>query len=346
MKNQLLALGACALTFLGLGAQEVAAQDDRAGTQAMEELLVPITPRTIALGSAITGGLADLGGVEAVQSNPAALLASTGTNAMFSRSEYVQDIGINYAGVSQSFGANSIALTLLAWDYGDIQRTTEANPDINATTPVTYTASAFAVGATYGRQFTDRIGAGFTLKALGRRIDEVTSSGVAFDAGVTYVVEESGLRFGVALKNLGAQMGFSGTGLNRQVTVNGPTGPQPVAGGIRDLEAQLPSTLNFGASYTRQFQGDLSVTGLANFQSVSYDLDQYSGGLELGYANLIYARGGVNFTAEPDQNMWQSWNLGAGLNLALNSTRLRVDYAYRPTDVFGSVNVFSVGIGL
>ena len=118
------------------------------------------------------------------------------------------------------------------------------------------------------------------------------------------------------------------------------------AGEIDDLPAQLPSTLNFGAAYTRQFAGDVSVTGLANFRSNSYDLDQYSGGLELGYADLVYARGGFNLTAENDQDFWQGWNIGAGLNLQLESTSLRVDYAYRPAEVFGDVNMFSVAVGL
>lgn len=345
MKN-LLAFGACAVALLGLGTQDAAAQDERGGTQAMEELLVPVTPRTVALGSALTGGLGDLSGVEAVQSNPAALLASQGTSAMFSRSDYVADIGVNYLGISQSFGSNSIALTLLAWDYGDIERTTEDSPDPIGDNPLTYTSSAYAFGATYSRQFTDRIGAGLTLKALGRRIDDVNSSGVAFDAGITYIVPDAGLRFGVSLKNLGTEMDFSGASLEADISNPGPTGEQPVAGEIDDLAAQLPSSLNFGAAYTRQFEGDLSLSALANFTAGSYDLDRYSAGLELGYANLVYARGGVDLTSQPDQDMWQGWNVGAGLNLDLASTRLRVDYAFRPTNVFGSVNVFSLGVNL
>lgn len=346
MTKNLFTLGAIAAVLLGLPAQEAAAQDDRSGTQAMEELLVPVTPRTIALGSAITGGLGNLNGVEAVLSNPAATLASTGTDAMFSRSDYVLDIGINYAGVAQRFGANSVALTLMAWDYGDIDLTTTGTPDPIAGNPITYTASSFAVGATYSRQFTDRIGAGLTLKALGRRIADVSTSGLGVDAGITYVVEEAGLRFGVALRNLGPQMDFNGSGLNQPVPNPGPIGEQPVAGEIRDLAAQLPSTLNFGASYTRQFAGDVSLSALAGYQSRAYDPDQYTGGLELGYANLIYARGGFALTSSPDQDMWQNWNIGAGLNLPLAGQGLRVDYAYRPTEVFGGVNVFSVGIGL
>ena len=346
MKTKTLALCATAAALLGLGAPDAAAQDDRVGTAAMEELLVPVTPRTVSLGTALTAGISDMSGIEAIQSNPAALLVSEGTTAMFSRTDYVADIGINYFGVGQRFGANSIALTLNAWDYGEIFRTTEESPDVNIDNPLTYDASAFMAGATLARQFTDRIGAGLTLKALGRTIDDVNSGSIAFDAGITYVVPESGLRFGVSLKNLGGEMNFSGTGLRRDVTQQGPNGDNDIGGEIDDLAAQLPSVLNLGAAYTRQFAGDLSVTGLANFRSNSYDLDQYSGGLEIGYANLVFARGGVNLKSDLDQDLWQEWNVGAGLNLDVGTTALKVDYAYRPTDNFGGVNVFSVGVGL
>ena len=343
MKTKILALCATAAALLGPGATGAAAQDDRVGTAAMEELLVPVTPRTVALGSALTAGLGNVSGVEAVQSNPAALLGSMGTNALFSRSEYVADIGINYFGISQSFGANSVALTLTNWDYGDIPRTSEESPEAGT---LTFTASTYVAGATYSRRFTDRIGAGFTLKALGRTIDAATSNSVAFDAGITYVVAESGLRFGVALQNLGGEMTFTGGGLNQSIGQNGPNGENTIGGEIDDLPGQLPSVLNFGASYTRQFAGELSVSGLANFKSVSYDLERYSAGLELGYASMLYARGGIDMTSEPDQDIWQGWNLGAGLDLNLQNTNLKVDYAFRPTNVFGNVNVFSVGIGL
>ena len=347
MKTKTLALCATAAALLGLGVPDAHAQaDDRAGTAAMEELLVPVTPRTVSLGSALTSGLSDMNGIEAAQSNPAALLVADGTSAMFSRTEYVADIGINYFGVGQKFGANSIALTLTAWDFGDLLRTTEDIPDVDLDNPLTYDASSFIAGATLARQFTDRIGAGLTLKALGRTIDDASSGSIAFDAGITYVVPESGLRFGVSLKNLGGEMTFSGTGLRAEAPVTGPNGSNNIGAEYDDFAAQLPSVLNFGAAYTRQFAGDLSVTGLANFRSNSYDLDQYSGGIELGYANLIYARGGVDLKSDTDQDFWQGWNVGAGLNFNLASTALKVDYAYRPTDNFGDVNVFSVGIGL
>lgn len=334
----------------GAGVSDAQAQvgDDRVGTSAMEELLVPVTPQTVALSSALTGGLDSAPAAEVVQSNPAAIASAnvtgSGTSAIFSRTEYWADTGINYFGVAQNFGANAVALTLTSWDYGDIFRTTTDNPEVDPNR--TFDASTYMVGATFARQFTDRIAAGATLKGLGRSIDETSSNGVALDAGMTYVVEEAGLRFGVSLKNIGGSMEFSGTGLDRQIGISGPDGSGNAAGEIVDLSSELPTVLNFGATYTRKFEGDISATALANFRSVSYDQDNYAAGVQVGYADLVYLRGGLNLQAESEASAWGMWNVGAGLNLDVSTTSLKVDYAYRPAEFLGGVNMFSVGLGL
>lgn len=346
MKRQILTVCVLATGLFGLRTDAAHAQnrgDERAGTAAMEELLVPVTPRTSALGANLTSGLTGLSGVEAVQSNPAALTTNTGTAALFSRSEYVADIGINYLGVAQSFGNNNVALTINSWDYGDIDRQTQESPEIQE--GLTYSASSFVVGASLARQFTDRISAGFTLKGLSRSIASVSSTGIAVDGGMTYTVGESGLRFGVSLKNFGPQMSFSGSGLERPIESEGPDGSGTISGSIEDQPAELPSVLNFGAAYTRQLQGQLNLTALANFQSLAYDADRYTGGLEVGYQDLFFVRGGINIDAEGnDQSAWDVWNVGAGLNLPVGTSSLRVDYAYRPSSVFDGANMFSVGV--
>lgn len=347
MNKHILAALAVAGALMGPGAGPARAQqlgDDRAGTAAMEELLVAVTPRTVALGNALTSGLANVNGVEAVQSNPAALAVGTGTSAMFSRTEYWADIGVNYFGIAQNFGNNSVGLSLIAWDYGDIFRQTEEAPEIDSSN--TFSASTYVVGATFARQFTDRIAAGFTLKGLGRSIDNVNSTGVAFDAGMTYVVGESGLRFGVSLKNFGTGMTFSGDGLQQPIGTDGPGGQGQIGGEIDDLSSELPSSLNFGVAYTRALAGDLSVTGLANFRSNAYDLDNYAAGVEFGYQNMFYLRGGLDMRNEQDVTAWEMWNVGAGLNLDLGGTKAELDYAFRPSSVFEGVHMFSVGLGL
>ena len=78
------------LTLLpGLVAFEALGQsNERFGTSALSELTVPVTPRTIALGSTLTGGMNGASGVEALISNPAAILVNPSTTAMFSRMNY------------------------------------------------------------------------------------------------------------------------------------------------------------------------------------------------------------------------------------------------------------------
>ncbi len=346
MRVKLLSYSVLGALLVVLYASDAHAQqgDDRAGTAAMEELLVPITPRTVALSSSLTSGLGDMSGVEALQSNPAALMTNPSTNALFSRVEYLADIGVNYFGVAQRFGNNNIALTVSSWDYGDIFQTDELNPENNPDN--TYTASATVLGLSFARQFTDRIAAGLTVKGLGRRIDNLNSSGLAFDAGMTYVVGESGLRFGVSLKNFGAQMTFDGLGLNAEIDQGGPAGDNEIAGEVRDLGSELPSLLNFGAAYTRQFAGDLTATVSTNFRSNAYDLDNYAAGVEVGYQSLFFVRGGLNLTADMDVSAWEIWNVGAGLNLNMIGRGLAVDYSYRPSDVFSGVNMFSASFTL
>lgn len=330
---------------LALAASGAQAQDDRSGTAAMEELLVPVTPRTVALGNSITSGLSTLSGVEAAQSNPAALMSTSGTNVLFSRTDYIADIGINFFGAAQRFGNNTVSLSVVSWDYGDILFTDEGTVT-NPTEGVTYGASSTVIGLSAARQFTDRISAGFTVKGMSRSIAESSAAGVGLDAGMTYTVGESGLRFGVSLKNFGSKQRFSGSDLDVETTIDGPEGPVTQVSQLDAQDDELPSQLNFGVAYTRQFAEDVTATGIANFRSNAYDYDQYTGGLEIGYRNLLFVRGGVDLTSDIEVNAWSDWNIGAGLVLPVASTAVAIDYAYRPSSVFSNVNVFSISIDL
>lgn len=343
-KSHLLKFGALAAVLIGPLAPAANAQDDRAGTSSFNELLVPVAPRTVALGQTLSGGLSDLSGVEAVASNPAGLTTNQATSAMFSYMEYPADIGVNYLGVAQSFGANSVALTITSWDYGDIPRTTVDSPEVDAGN--TWSGSTVVVGGTFARRFTDRISAGATLKGMNQSLDEASASAIAFDAGITYSIEEQGVRFGVSLRNFGTAAKFSGTGLGVNLRPQGPIAQNNIGAQIETAEGELPSLLSVGGSYTRPFQGNVSVTALASATSNSYDNPQFAGGLEVGYDELIYLRGGVNVAAgDEDTQFWDVWNIGAGLNIPVGSGRaLSVDYAYRPASFFDGSQLFAVSM--
>ncbi len=337
-------LAACLVSLLTTEARAQFGQDIERTTAGSTQLLVPLTARSVSMASGITAGIANSSGLEGVFANPANLTVNTGTNVMFSRMEYVADIGVNYFGVAQRFGANQIALTINTWDFGDIPLQTEVAPEI---TEVTYTANFSTVGASFARDFTDRIAAGFTVKLVTETIDDVSSNGLAFDAGMTYVVGESGLRFGVSLSNFGPSRKYSGTGLVRFVNLPEQSpAAQASAVALEGAEYELPSVLNFGVSYTRELGASANVTLLGNFRSNSFSQDQFSGGLELGLLNVLYLRGGYEFEEDMDKTFFNGTNFGAGLNLEVSGTRLTIDYAYRATDPFDNVNLITASLTL
>ena len=346
MKAKVFIYSLLAVAVVGLVFDTSSAQNDRRGTAGASELLVPLTARAASMSAPVTSGLANLNPLEAVVANPAGLTSGSGagTSAMFSRTEYVADIGINYFGAAQAFGNNVLAISVSSWDFGTLQKTTENTPELSE---ITFEAGNTVFGVSYARQFTDRIAAGVTVKGVNEEIDDISASGLAFDAGMTYVAGESGLRFGVALKHFGPQMQFSGVGLTRFARIpSQEPGSKQNAVNIESEGFELPSQLNVGVAYTRQVGSSADVTFMGNFASNSFSQDQYAGGLELGVMNLIYLRGGLMIVEDSDFTFYKEYNLGAGLNLDMGGSRLTVDYAFLPTEFFDDVNMFSVGFEL
>ncbi len=323
--------------------ETVAPDRGRDGTTSSTYLLLPLTARSASLASAFTSGLAGMNALEAGYHNPAGLVIGDGTSALFSHMNYVADIDVNFFGVAQRFGSNSVSLAVSAWDFGDIPETTEINPEV--ADERTWSATYVTAGLTYARLFTDRIAAGVTTKVISETMaDDLTGTTVAFDAGMTYTVGESGLRFGVSLKNFGPAMTYGGDGLNRQGTGRGESLERTFSFTAESFE--LPSLLNFGVSYSREVAAGSVVTVLGNFRSNSNEADQFSGGLELSLRNMVYVRGGYQVQEDMDSNFFEGWNVGAGLNLELDGNVLSIDYAYRPTDPFDNVQLLTASISL
>ena len=321
-----------------------AGDDTRRGTSGATQLLVPLTARSASLGASLTSGMAGMNGLEAIYANPAGLTLNTGTAALFSRMEYVADIGVNYFGVAQNFGSNNIAFMVSSWDFGDIPLQTELQPEI---TSVTYDASFITAGITYARVFTDRISAGVTAKVVSESIDNTSATAVAFDAGMTYIVGETGLRMGVSLKNIGSSINYNGVGLTRQVKLpNQPPNANNNALIFESEGVELPSLLNVGVSYAREVSDGAVLTVLGNFRSNSFDQDEYSGGVELGLFDVLYLRGGVDIVADSDLSFFNGTNFGAGVDLDVSGTRLQLDYALRSTDFFDNVSMFTASVTL
>ena len=342
MKKGLAIAVAALMLFVAVDAQ--AGDKQRRGTAGSTHLLVPLTARTAALGTAVTSGVAGMSGLEGLDANAANLTLNQGTNVLVSRMDYVADIGVNYFGVAQRFGSNNIALTLSSWDFGDIPLQTETSPDVSN---VTWSANYTTLGLAYARNLTDRISAGINVKIVNERIDDVDASGVAFDAGMTYEAGDSGFRFGVSLKNFGPERRYSGTGLVRFVKLPGQIdAAQPSAVSIEGAPYDMPSLLNFGAAYTIDTGAGAAVTLLGNFRSNSFTQDQYSAAVVVTLMDMLYVRGGYMMEQDMDLTFYNGTNFGAGVALDLSGVQVNVDYALRQTEFFDNVSMLTASFTL
>jgi hypothetical protein len=326
--------------------------ENRAGTNAAPELLIPVGARDIAVGGSM---IATTSGIEAIFWNPAGLARTKfSSDAMFSYMNYIADIGIDYFAIGATFeGFGSLGLSMKSVGIGEINVTTEDQPD---GTGQKFTPSVFNMGLTYSRMLTDRISVGATATLISERFDRVSATGFAVSAGVQYVglAGFSGLSIGVAVKNIGPQMKFDGDGLLRQGNVDDVLRP----GSFYKVSAasfELPSTIEFGVSYAYT-PAEMNVFNFHGvFQSNNFMGDEYKLGLEYGYDNTFFVRGGYNISENMKDNSSQlsdnniyifGFTAGAGVHYPLGSLDLTFDYAFRAVKFLENNHVFSLKVGL
>jgi hypothetical protein len=300
------------------------------GTAGGQELLIPIGSRGTAMGGA---AVASPSGLEAIYWNPAGLSTLEGTEAMFSHQPYFAGIKINFFGIATAVeGVGTLALSAKVVNIGDMEQTTfqaiEGNGKI-------FSPTLSVIGVTYARQLTANVGLGINGSWINEKIFEVSSSGLAFDFGVTFDPKWRGLQMGIAIKNYGPDMKFSGPGFDRSYE----------EAGRRDLMGKamgfsLPSHFNLGLSYPLYSQDKSSVLVAGNFQSNNFSDDHWQGGAEYSYDNKYFLRAGYNYSQQT--SYLYGLSLGGGLTVPLGTTKLTFEYAWTQTDTFADNQFFTL----
>lgn len=331
-----------ALLLVIVSVQSVfAGSENRKGSAGAMELLLPVGSR----GSALSGSLnAVATGVEAIHWNPAGMVRAKGVEAMFSTMRYIADIKLNYFAVATNFGdAGSFGFSIRTLDFGDIPITTTDAPD---GTGGFYSPNFITGGITYARAFTDRIHGGVTMKLVSERIVHTSAAGMALDFGVQYVSKETGLNLGVTLKNLGPEMRFDGENLESFVDIPGQEpGSRPRALRLPGAAFDLPSTLEIGLGYNYKMNDQNDLQFLGDFQNTNFGNDEYRLGLEYGWNDQIYVRGGYMFSQNQDENIYGP-TFGVGFDIPVEGASIMFDYAYRQVDFFDANQWFTVKFGL
>lgn len=330
-----------------------AGNKDRSGQAGASELLINPWARSSGWGSA---NMAKVRGLEAMWGNVAGTAFTKNTELIFSHTQWLKGTGTSIFsfGITQRAGESGvIGIQVMSMSFGEIQVTTGSSPDGGLGT---YKPSLMNFAISYAKAFSNSIYGGIVVKGVSESISDVTAFGIAIDAGIQYVTGKNDqVAFGVALKNVGPQMKFSGDGLSfkdiieMQGIENGYTMNQ------RSQGYEMPTMLSIGAAYDFLFGGDYTLTAAGTFISNSFSKDQFSFGLEGNLKNYVMLRAGYtyeegiwdNIESAERTNLSSGLSLGATVQVPLNKekgTNFAIDYSYRESVSFNGNH--SIGVVL
>ncbi|MFN5355348.1 MAG: PorV/PorQ family protein [Bacteroidota bacterium] len=338
--NHILAAG----LFLVLTApQATAGNEDRVGQAGASELLINPWARTAGWGGC---NIALVRGVEAMNLNVAGLGMNKGTEVVFAQTDWLKgsDIKISSFGVAQKVGeSGSLGLSVMSMRFGDIERTTEAQPDGGLGT---FSPQFLTVAFSYAKEFSNSIYGGLTVRMVSESINDVKSQGLTIDAGIQYITgfneAKDDLKFGIALRNVGTPMKFDGEGLafrndNALADIN-------VLQQQRAERFEMPSLVCIGVSYNIPLATDHRLTPALSFTSNSFIRDQFGVGFEYGFRQMFMLRGAYTFdkkdkNAIVDDPISSLIGLSGGMTVQVplgkkSEKSFAIDYGYRATRTF------------
>ena len=336
----------CLLALL-LASSSVMAQNQRTGTTAAPWLLIPTGARDLAMGGS---SIATTSGVEAVHWNPAGVGKLSGSaEAMFSSMTYIADMSMIYGAVAGDFGDfGTLGFSIKSLAIGDIPITSQTDPE--GLGGRSFSPTFVSVGVTYARDITESIAFGVTVKLVNETIDRVSANAVAFDFGIQYMnlVGVQGLDLGLAIKNVGTEMKYDGSGLYLQAQAQtGGRGPQLYKADA--ASAELPALIELGLTYESTFSDNILFEVGGSYTNDNLFYDEFKFGAEVGYAMesslTLFARGGFATLAQMNDENIYGPTFGVGLGYDFTGLEVTVDYAYRSVDFFDANQVISVKLG-
>ena len=171
-----------ALAMLTLAAGTAwAGSPERVGTGGAPELRLPVGARSVALAGSDLGTIS---GAEALFYNPAGIVESKAhTEVMFSHTQYIADMKLNYIAVTQAVGNGCIGVSAKVLSIGEMTYTTETAPD---GTGETFSPTYSTLGLSYARRMTDRVDFGLSVLYDAEHVLQERADGVSFGFGFIY----------------------------------------------------------------------------------------------------------------------------------------------------------------
>jgi hypothetical protein len=292
--------------------------------------------------------------------NPAGASTSEEFHAVAGRQELYGQLGIGqtYAAASIPLLGGVVGVHFNTLNSGDIKRTSEANPFGERLGGADFQWNSTVVGAGYARRLTDRLQVGGQVKYITEGITDAGTSWMAADIGTQFNTGLFGLILGGAIQHVGGTARATGAELSRQVNSNDGSVFRetrrvdlftrateiPVSFKLSvgsDLLGSANSILG-GAGGPHTLVGEFSVTDATDHAT------QAGVGIEYGFRNVLYARGGKRFYNDNrGQGGYSGIGLagGFGLKFPLLGRPVRFDYSYEGAGALQNIQIFSFEVG-
>ena len=300
----------------------------KVGTSAANWLKIESGTRGIAMGgSQVASGR----GLSGSYFNPASIAFVQGSEVYFSKSNYLVGITHNTLGYGKKLTPTDyVGIHLFYLDSGLMDVTTVPSPD---GTGETFNVLDLSLRMIYGKQLTDRLRIGGSIKYILEQIYTVQMQSFVFDLGSNFKTGIYGIILGMSVSNFGPNVQFQGDGL---VIENEDT----PSGFDQKITEEFSVPLIFRLGVQKDIFG--SKEGSTNRLTVSadainpIDYTVYGGlGAEYSWRDMAFIRGGTHLFHDT-----AGVSVGGGLKWNI----IAIDYAYVNYGILEETHQFGISL--
>ena len=273
-------------------------------------------------------------GLSGAYYNPASITFIDGSEAYFSKSDYLAGITHNTLGYGTRLTPTDyFGLHLFYLDSGDMEVTTVPSPN---GTGEFFNVLDISLRLIYGKQLTDRLRIGGSIKYIREQIYTTYMQSFVFDLGSNFNTGINGIILGMSVSNFGPDVQFQGEGLHVEVDP---------AEDISGFQSKITKKFSVPLIFRLGIQKDLFVGGdeeNASHLTVSVDainpIDYtvYGGvGVEYSWRDMAFIRGGTHLFHDT-----AGLSFGGGVKWQIIS----MDYAYVNYGILEETHQFGISL--
>ena len=301
----------------------------KVGTSAANWLKIESGTRGIAMGgSQVASGR----GLSGSYFNPASIAFIDNSEFYFSKSDYFAGITHNTLGYARKLTPTDyVGIHLFYLDSGLMDVTTVPSPD---GTGETFNVLDLSVRIMYGKQLTDRLRMGGSIKYIHEKIlHTVQMQSFVFDLGSNFQTGVLGIILGMSVSNFGPNVHFQGEGLVTEEEDSPTNFDQKIT-----EKFSVPLIFRLGIQKYLIGADDNSVNRLTVSADAINPIDYtvYGGlGAEYSWRDIGFLRGGTHIGHDT-----AGLSLGGGLKWSM----FTVDYAYVNYGILEETHQFGINL--